>query len=202
MREPRYFDVEREEHLFWRGSVEYLRARGKMHVVAFPLVAGQTILGVMGMAFGSKNDIIERQTELVGGLANQAALAVQLTRLAEEARQTAVAKEREMAAQERAAELAKVNDALKIANEEILEREREKSVLLSISEDISTIRSKDDLFRVVVAVIQVAQQLELELVGVTLDRLEPCVLLARGGGVDPFAQVLHHREHLLGGTVE
>lgn len=112
MREPRYFDVEREEHLLWRGAAQYLRERNKKHVIAFPLAAGQAVLGVMGLAFGDKSSIAEEQSELVGALAHQAALAIQLTRLADEAKQAAVAKEQEKAAQERAEELARANEAL------------------------------------------------------------------------------------------
>ena len=41
-----------------------------------------------------------------------------------------------------------------LANEEILEREREKSLLLSISEDIASVRDKVDLLRVVIEKIK------------------------------------------------
>jgi transcriptional regulator with GAF, ATPase, and Fis domain len=41
-----------------------------------------------------------------------------------------------------------------LANEEILEREREKSVLLSISEDIASVRDKKDLLRVIIEKIK------------------------------------------------
>jgi signal transduction histidine kinase len=53
------------------------------------------------------------ETELAHALANQAILALELTRLAEEAKQAAIAREQEKAAQARAEELAKANAALR-----------------------------------------------------------------------------------------
>jgi GAF domain-containing protein len=41
-----------------------------------------------------------------------------------------------------------------LANEEILEREREKALLLSLSEDMATIRDRDDLWRVMMEKIK------------------------------------------------
>jgi GAF domain-containing protein len=48
------------------------------------------------------------------------------------------------------AELVAVAVANILANEEILEREREKTMLLSLSEDMATIRDREDLWRVIV----------------------------------------------------
>ena len=51
--------------------------------------------------------------EFAQSLAQQATLALEMARLAEQAKQTALAIEREKAARERAAELAKANEALR-----------------------------------------------------------------------------------------
>jgi hypothetical protein len=53
------------------------------------------------------------ELETLQALTHQATLAFQLTRLAEAAKQAVITREQEQAAQERAAELAKANDALK-----------------------------------------------------------------------------------------
>ena len=51
------------------------------------------------------------------------------------------------------------------------------------------------LLRVVIALVKIAQQLELQIVRVAFDRLESRIHLARGFDVGPFAQLFHHREH-------
>jgi signal transduction histidine kinase len=109
----RYVDLETEEHLFWQGSLEYHRQRNHRTVLVVPLNAGRKFLGYLGLAFIDSEPISEQKTELLQALAHQAALAIQLTQLAEEAKQAAIAREQEKAAQERAAELAKANEALK-----------------------------------------------------------------------------------------
>lgn len=101
---PRYFSIEREADLFWAGSVEFLRRRNQKSVYAFPLLAGDKVLGVLGMAFLKENPVSERQVELVTALAHQAALAIQLTRLSDEAsreaKQSATLAERNRIARE------------------------------------------------------------------------------------------------------
>lgn len=98
--QPRRFDIENEADLFWRGSIEYLKQRGMHSVIVFPLLAGQKVLGTMGLAFNESNPVSERQTELINALAHQAALAIQLTKLAEEAKQAAMLAERNRIARE------------------------------------------------------------------------------------------------------
>jgi len=55
----------------------------------------------------------EKNIEFARSLAQQETLAIELARLAEQAKQTALAIEREKAVRERAVELAKANDALR-----------------------------------------------------------------------------------------
>jgi signal transduction histidine kinase len=61
----------------------------------------------------TKRQVAEEELEFAQALAQQATLALELTRLAEQAKQTAIAVERERAAQEHAAHLAKANEALR-----------------------------------------------------------------------------------------
>jgi GAF domain-containing protein len=57
--------------------------------------------------------IDQEDLDFAQSLAQQATLAIELARLAEQAKQTALATEREKAAQERATEMAKANEALR-----------------------------------------------------------------------------------------
>ncbi|TYQ27738.1 GAF domain-containing protein [Pseudanabaena sp. UWO311] len=109
---PRFFDIETEAHLFWAGSIAYLRDRGLKQVLALPLLAGGKLFGHLAMAFINNEPIDKQKIELLQALGHQAALAIQLTNLAEEAKQAAIACEREQAAQERAVHLARANTAL------------------------------------------------------------------------------------------
>uniref|UniRef100_UPI0016830CA2 GAF domain-containing protein n=1 Tax=Oscillatoria sp. FACHB-1407 TaxID=2692847 RepID=UPI0016830CA2 len=116
-RQLRYFDLEanfeQDSHLLWQDVGEHHKRRDHVVGIAIPLFIGDEFLGHFGLAFTSKKIINEQNIELLQVLANQAALAIQLTRLAEEAKQAAIAREQEKAAQERAAELVKANEALK-----------------------------------------------------------------------------------------
>jgi signal transduction histidine kinase len=96
----RYVDLETEEHLFWQGSLEYHRQRNHRTVLVVPLNAGRKFLGYLGLAFIDSEPISEQKTELLQALAHQAALAIQLTQLAEEAKQAAILDERNRMAQD------------------------------------------------------------------------------------------------------
>jgi signal transduction histidine kinase/PAS domain-containing protein len=99
-RKPRYFNLEQEAHLFWQGVSEYHHQRHHQAVVAVPLFAGGKFLGHLELAFMHTEPIKEQSSELLYALAQQAALAIQLTQLAEEARQLAVFQERNHIARE------------------------------------------------------------------------------------------------------
>ncbi len=107
------FDVEEDADLFWTGAVEFLRTRGKRKSVAFAIRLDDRFFGQISLAYETLPHFNLEQTALVQALSTQAALAIQLTRLAEEAKQAAIAREQEKAAQERATELARANDALR-----------------------------------------------------------------------------------------
>ena len=111
-RKPRFFDLETEAHLFWPGAIKFHQQHNHRAVLAVPLFAGDQFLGHLGLAFTQDKPISDQGSELLQALAHQATLAIQLTQLAEEAKLAAIAKEKEKAAQERAAQLAKANEAL------------------------------------------------------------------------------------------
>ncbi|MBD2102655.1 GAF domain-containing protein [Leptolyngbya sp. FACHB-261] len=125
-RKLRYFDLEshfeQDAHLLWQEVGEHHKRHNHLVGVAIPLFIGDEFLGHFGLAFTDKKILNEQGTELLQALANQAALAIQLTRLAEEAKQTAIAREQEKAAQERATELAKANEALARASERLADQ--------------------------------------------------------------------------------
>jgi GAF domain-containing protein len=91
-----------------------------------PMILGDECIGALIVPMSREHQITTQQIELAQALAHQATLAVQLTRLAEEAKLAAIAREQEKAASERAAELAKANAVLRgatdrLANEPSLE---------------------------------------------------------------------------------
>lgn len=79
---------------------------------ALALVAAGMPVAALAFTFTAGHRPDAAQVELVQTLANQIALALRLIRLGEGAREAAVAMERENAARERAAELARANGAL------------------------------------------------------------------------------------------
>lgn len=109
---PRVFDLNSEQHLFVPGAVEYHTDRKHTHAYAIPLMIEGQPLGHIGIATRASGPMVGEQLAFLQALAHQAALAIQLTRLSEEARTAAVAKEREAAASARLADLARANAAL------------------------------------------------------------------------------------------
>ena len=81
-------------------------------ILTIPLFIGTTHLGSLRIHSTRDAQWQQAEIELAQVLSNQIVLAVQLTRLAEEAKQAAIAREREQAAQARAEELATANAAL------------------------------------------------------------------------------------------
>ena len=88
-------------------------ALGIRALLLIPLVFGEQLIGVLSVRIGAKRQIDEEDLAFAQSLAQQATLALELARLAEQAKQTALAVEREKAARERAAELTKANEALR-----------------------------------------------------------------------------------------
>jgi signal transduction histidine kinase len=94
---------------------DWLVRKGVRTIALAPMFLGDSYRGALSLRFTEDRRLNQEERELAQSLANQAVLALELTRLAEEAKRTAVIREREAAAQDRAAELAKANRALKTA---------------------------------------------------------------------------------------
>jgi signal transduction histidine kinase len=82
-------------------------------LLLIPLVFSGKLIGVLSARIAGNRQIDASDLEFAQSLAQQATLALEMARLAERAKQTALAIERENAARERAAELAKTNEALR-----------------------------------------------------------------------------------------
>ncbi|MBD0334079.1 MAG: GAF domain-containing protein [Cyanobacteria bacterium Co-bin13] len=96
----------------WPDTIAWHHKRGHVAHAGQALVAGDQPVGFLGIAFCDRTTLTPGQTELIQALANQMALALELTRLAEAAKQAAIAREQEKAAQDRATELEQVNTQL------------------------------------------------------------------------------------------
>lgn len=106
---PRIYDVETSPEL--EPSREFHRRRGNKAILVLPMrLAGETV-GTFSVRSRRGNAFSQNEINLAEALAHQATLALQLTRLAEQARSAAVI-------QERAATLAEANLALQAEVEE------------------------------------------------------------------------------------
>ena len=90
----------------------YLSALGVESLIWIPLVFGEQLTGMLTVRIAVKRRIDEEELEFAQALAQQVTLGLELARLAEQTKQSALVIEREQAARERAAELAKANEAL------------------------------------------------------------------------------------------
>jgi signal transduction histidine kinase len=97
---PQPFDLETESHLFLPEYLEYHRRRNNQGIVCTLLRQDEQPLGFIGFGCCNRKTFSEHELELVQSLAQQATLAIQLTRLAEEAQQAALLQERTRMARE------------------------------------------------------------------------------------------------------
>lgn len=100
LRRPRQICAEMQADLFRQGSIKYYQERDHKRLLAVPLFAADKPLGYLGLSFLDTAPIDEQRAELVATFAHQAALAIQLTRLADEAEQAAALDERNRIARE------------------------------------------------------------------------------------------------------
>jgi signal transduction histidine kinase len=94
-----YVDVANQIEGTWPGLLEFQRTEGAVGTVVYPMVFGGRSVGFMAMTFQRNAEEVTR-SELLVALAQQATLAVQLTRLAYRAREAAVLMERTRIGQE------------------------------------------------------------------------------------------------------
>ncbi|MBD2681942.1 MULTISPECIES: GAF domain-containing protein [Nostoc] len=97
----------------WPVALEWHRRRGHQTAMCIPLMLGDIALGFLGLSFQQKATLKPEDFELAQALAHQGTLAIQLTRLAEEAKQAAILKEQKKAAKEQIAELVRANESLR-----------------------------------------------------------------------------------------
>jgi signal transduction histidine kinase len=97
--EPLYLDVEDQSEEFWPGMLAFHRQEGYAGTVVYPLVFGSRNVGFLILRF-RRNAADVQRSELLVALAQQATLAVQLTRLAYQAKEAAVLVERARIGQE------------------------------------------------------------------------------------------------------
>ncbi len=97
--EPMYLDVELQSEEFWPGMLVFNRQEGYAGSVVYPLVFGSRNVGFLILRF-RRNAAEVQRSELLVALAQQATLAVQLTRLAYQAKEAAVLVERARIGQE------------------------------------------------------------------------------------------------------
>jgi GAF domain-containing protein len=86
---------------------------GVRALVWLPLVFGDDLIGVLAVRMPEERPVGDEALELAHALAQQVTVALELTRLAEQAKQAAIANEREKLANEQASKLFKTNTALK-----------------------------------------------------------------------------------------
>jgi len=96
---PRPFLLDSEPHLFLPEYLEYHRRRNNQSIVCTLLPQDEQPLGLIGFGCPRKT-FSENELQLVQSLAQQVTLAIQLTRLAEEANQSALLQERTRLARE------------------------------------------------------------------------------------------------------
>jgi signal transduction histidine kinase len=96
---PVYFNLEHETPDIWPGALAFHRREGYTGALVYPLVFGARNVGFFILSF-RRNAADVRRSELLVALAQQATLAVQLTRLAYSAKEAAVLVERTRIGQE------------------------------------------------------------------------------------------------------
>jgi signal transduction histidine kinase len=99
LREPLYLSVAEQTSEIWPGVLAFQRGAGLVGTVLYPLVFGARSVGFLVMSFPREAREVPR-SELLVALAQQATLAVQLTRLAYSAKEAAVLMERTRIGQE------------------------------------------------------------------------------------------------------
>ena len=99
LREPLYVDLESSLTEIWPGLRAFHRSEAALGVVLYPLVFGARSVGFLALSF-QRNAAEVTRSGLLVALAQQATLAVQLTRLAYSAKEAAVLMERTRIGQE------------------------------------------------------------------------------------------------------
>lgn len=121
------------------------REQGNRAIRLVPMRVDDRLLGWLGLGFAQEEPPLGRSFALLRVLAEQMTMAVEMLRLAEEAKQIAIAREQEKAAQERAAQLAKANQVLQrtasqLVGQQNLDRFLEQ-VLMEVVQEIGAVNN-------------------------------------------------------------
>jgi signal transduction histidine kinase len=97
----------------WTDTVLFHQSMGHRTLVLCPLNLGTSLLGVIGLGFKRLVEISPHQSELIQVLSQQAGLAIHLNSIAELAKETAIARERDRTvAEERSRMAREIHDTL------------------------------------------------------------------------------------------
>ncbi|MEL6854197.1 MAG: GAF domain-containing protein [Cyanobacteria bacterium J06607_13] len=73
-----------DDKVWWPEAIVWHQAQGHKAVTCIPMIAGQQPVGFLGIAFRDRTVLSSAQIEFMQALVNQAIIAIQLTRLAEQ----------------------------------------------------------------------------------------------------------------------
>jgi signal transduction histidine kinase len=161
------YDVANDPRLMYRDIIVGLGATSNL---VAPLLLGDEPIGFLSILNKHHRRYGPEEMELAQALAQQATLAVQLSRLAEQGREAAVLKERERLAREASEQLARANEALQA---EVRERKRAEQVsrgqTQALARTLNTLTAQRDLDTFLGHLFQaVCEQLGADSVGVNL----------------------------------
>lgn len=89
-----------DEAIWWPNSLDWHQAQGHQAVTCIPMKAGEKEVGFIGFCFYNRTTLTDEQLEFMQALTNQAIVAIQLTRLAEQSQASALLDERNRLARE------------------------------------------------------------------------------------------------------
>jgi signal transduction histidine kinase len=138
---------------------QWLMGHGITQTLFVPLIMRRQPIGAFAIHHTRARSYTYEALEFAQALANQATLALRLTRLGEQAKRAAVLEEQEKAAQERAVELARVNEALEL---EVAERKRTEAAMRSqagaLASIVERLTSESELSEVLKRIVTVVTE--------------------------------------------
>ncbi|HEY1926445.1 MAG TPA: GAF domain-containing sensor histidine kinase [Caulobacteraceae bacterium] len=120
---PHMVDLTVQDGLMHEDERLYLLGLGVRQLLSVPLGLGDRVLGRFTIRLADARQILEEELDLIQALAGQAAVALDLARLAEEAKQAAVGREREAAERDRADAVHRANEVLRAMLERLSEQQ-------------------------------------------------------------------------------
>ncbi len=113
------------------GAAEFHRRAGNQAMLLWPFQNAGEVVGYIGIGFTHTTVPSQTQRETLKALSSQASLALELNSMAAQVEQSAIIREQEKAAQQRAAELIKANEAMKRTGSGLL-RASDPDAILSL----------------------------------------------------------------------